>query len=76
MPQVTLYLDKDTDAKMRAAAETEGKSRSRWLADLIRARLADEWPQAVQRLAGAWKDFPTAEELRRDQPPDLPREPL
>jgi hypothetical protein len=28
---------------------------------------ADRWPESFVRLAGAWKDFPTAEEMREDQ---------
>jgi len=34
--QVTLYLDPETEARMRAAAKSAGMSQSRWVADLIR----------------------------------------
>jgi hypothetical protein len=74
MAQITLYLDDETEAKVRAAAKASGLSQSRWVSELIRQKTADEWPASVQRLAGAWADLPTAEELRREQPAEVPRE--
>jgi len=76
MGQVTLYLDAETEARMKEAAKAEGVSQSRWLADLIRERTAQEWPPAVAALAGAWGDLPTAEELRQGLGEDTPREPI
>ena len=52
MPQVTLYIDEDTDTKARAAAEASGVSYSRWVTELIRSRTRDEWPESIRRLAG------------------------
>jgi len=75
MGQVTLYLDSETEARMREAAKAAGVSQSRWLAALIRERTASEWPQSVVALAGAWADLPTAEELRQNPGEDIPREP-
>jgi len=74
MGQVTLYLDDETEAGMKEAAAAEGVSQSRWVISLIKERTNTEWPESVVRLAGAWADFPTAEELRSGQPEDLPRE--
>jgi hypothetical protein len=76
MGQVTVYLDEETETRMREAAKGAGVSQSRWLADLIRARTSAQWPRSVAALAGAWRDFPLAEELRANQPADVPREPL
>jgi hypothetical protein len=76
MAQITLYLDDETETKMRAAAKAAGLSQSRWVSELIREKTADEWPEAVARLAGAWADLPTVEELRSGQPDDAPREPV
>jgi hypothetical protein len=64
MPQVTLYIDEETDAKARAAAESAGVSYSRWVADLIRSRTRDEWPDSIRRLAGRVPDFPLRDEDR------------
>lgn len=76
MGQVTLYLDEKTEQRMREAAAEAGLSQSRWVAQLIRRRTANEWPESIRRLAGAWADFPTAEEIRAGEGADLPREEL
>ncbi|MFQ5791855.1 MAG: CopG family transcriptional regulator [Acidobacteriota bacterium] len=76
MPQVTLYLDEETEAKLRAAAREAGLSLSRWVADLIREKTINEWPASVVQLAGSWSDMSSAEELRSGLPADGPREPL
>jgi hypothetical protein len=76
MGQVTLYMDDDTMARMRAAAEAAGLSMSAWLARLVRERTRTEWPPEVVELAGAWRDLPTVDELRASQPADVPRETL
>lgn len=76
MGKVTLYLDEQTEEQMREAAAEAGLSQSRWVAELIRRRADDEWPESIKRLAGAWADFPTAEEIRSGQGEDLPREEL
>jgi hypothetical protein len=76
MGQVTIYLDAETEQKMRRAAEGAGLPQSRWIARLIERETAEGWPQEVTRLAGAWTDLPTAEELRLDVVADAKREPL
>ena len=58
MPQVTLYIDAETGARMKAAAKAAGVSVSRWVAELIRARTQAEWPASIRKLAGTWPDFP------------------
>lgn len=76
MAQVTLYLDEETKKRMRKAAKAAGVSQSRWLAELVRQETANEWPVEVRELAGAWPDFPEAEELRRASGRDVRRERL
>ena len=76
MAQVTLYMDDETMARMRAAAEAAGLSMSAWLAQLVKERTRTEWPREVAALAGAWRDLPGAEELREAQPEDATRETL
>lgn len=76
MAQISLYLEDDTAEKLRSVAESRGVSVSSLVADLIRNKIAHEWPESVVRLAGAWKDFPTLEEIRQGQPEDSPRESL
>jgi hypothetical protein len=76
MGQLTLYLDSDTEEKMKAAAKAAGVSQSRWVSDLIREKTAAEWPASVVQLVGSWAedDFPSLDEIRKGLPPDLPRE--
>lgn len=76
MGQVTIYLDDETESRLKASARSQGVPVSRWIAELVRERTATEWPEEVRRLAGAWPDFPDAETLRRGQGADLQREPF
>lgn len=77
MGQVTLYLDRQTEEKMKAAAKAAGTSQSQWVASLIKERTSLEWPPSIAALAGAWKDdFPTLEEIRQETRGEEPREPL
>ena len=51
-----------------------GKSKSKWVADLIREKTAGSWPENIINLAGAWSDMPTAEEIRKNIGHDAKRE--
>jgi hypothetical protein len=64
MGQVTIYIDKETEAKMILSAKAANVSKSKWISDVIREKVAAEWSSAVHQLAGAWDEFPSAEELR------------
>jgi len=68
MSQITIYLDEETEALLKAAVEASGVSQSKWVADAVRQRVRSEWPPSIAQLAGAWPDFPVAEELRRGAP--------
>ena len=76
MGQVTIYLDDEVEQKMRAEAKALHLSQSKWIAQLIRERLTDRWPEGVAGLVGAWKEFPEAEEIRKGLPADAAREAL
>ncbi len=71
MPQVTLYLDDETDALARASAAAAGMSYSRWLGELIRS--SSDWPPEIRRLVGSAPDFPLREEPGKTQGVDIPR---
>ncbi len=51
-------------------------SLSKWIAGLIKEEIADEWPESITKLAGAWKDLPTVEEIRKSPVDDIEREEL
>ena len=74
MTQVTIYLDKETEEKMRAYTKSKAISQSKWIASLIREKLRTEWPEEVIALAGAWKDFPLVEDIRETMGQDVERE--
>jgi len=74
MGQVTIYLDEDTEKLMEAAANSAGISKSKWVAELIRAKASQDWPAFVRELAGAWTDIPTIEDIRSTHARDAKRE--
>ena len=76
MGQVTIYLDKETEVKLSNIVKKSGISKSKWIATLIREKTADTWPESIHNMAGAWNDFPNAEEIRKDMGADIEREPL
>jgi hypothetical protein len=71
--QVTIYLDDETEKKARAAAESDGVSLSKWVAQRIQKSAGAQWPAGVRELAGAWPDLPSAEEVRRSTKKDVAR---
>ena len=73
MGQVTIYLDSETEQKMQAMVKESGVSKSKWIANLIREKTTDVWPENIKQLAGAWKDLPTAEEIRKELGQDSER---
>jgi hypothetical protein len=76
MGQVTIYLDSETERKMRAVVKSVNVSQSKWIANLIEEKIGNEWPESVVKLAGAWKDFPGIDEIRQTEGKVIPREAL
>ncbi|MFN2355665.1 MAG: CopG family transcriptional regulator [Desulfopila sp.] len=75
MGQITIYLDDKDEA---ITAKASNKSVSKWIAELIKEKMATEWPEDIVKLAGSWGkgDFPSIEELRANSDQDIPREAL
>lgn len=73
MSQITLYLDEATQALVDQAAQANGISKSRWVADIIRKYAAHEWPQDCLALAGRFADFPLRDDRSNTLPSDAPR---
>ena len=76
MGQLTLYLDAETEARLKQAAKAHGISMSKWVAAMIREKASAEWSPAVRELSGAWSDFPDLETIREGAGEDVPRLPL
>ena len=73
MGQVTIYLDDETEKTVRTAAESDGLSVSKWIAQRIQKNARSEWPPSVRKLAGAWPDLPSAEQIRIRSAKDVKR---
>ncbi|MBW2436701.1 MAG: CopG family transcriptional regulator [Deltaproteobacteria bacterium] len=76
MGQITIYLDAETEKRLSRVIKNGEISKSRWIADLIKEKVATSWPENVIALAGAWSDMPTAEEMRKGFGKDVKRESL
>lgn len=76
MGQVTIYLDGESEKRMKKAAKAAGVPMSRWLAGLVQEKTRSEWPESVRSAAGTWTDFPDVDELRRGTGKDTEREAL
>jgi predicted transcriptional regulator len=76
MGQITIYLDDELIGKVQEHALSMNVSKSQWIARLIKERTRTEWPENVKALAGSWRDFPEAGELRANLGEDAEREPL
>ncbi|MBK1727077.1 CopG family transcriptional regulator [Halorhodospira neutriphila] len=76
MGEVTIYLDDEHERRLKRAAQSAGLPVSRWVAYVIEEHTCTQWPESIQAMAGTWKDFPTAEELRQGSAADSARESL
>ncbi|MCD4655420.1 CopG family transcriptional regulator [bacterium] len=77
MGQITIYLDKNTEKKMRVAAKSHKMSISKWITTLISEKISTNWSQDIINLVGSWEDdFPSIEEIRSSAGQDYPRKPL
>ncbi|MDP1526838.1 MAG: hypothetical protein Q8M20_13575 [Rhodocyclaceae bacterium] len=74
MGQLTIDLDGETARRVATAAAAAHMAAGEWVAAMVRARVTAEWSGEVRSLAGAWPDFPEANELRADAAPDVKRE--
>jgi hypothetical protein len=63
MPQLAIYVDDNLSKKLNKAIRASGQSRSKWVADLIKSKLEDEWPEGFFELASSWEGEETPEEI-------------
>ncbi len=73
---MTIYLEPETEKKVRAAAEREGKSLSKWAGEqLAKAAGTGSWPEGYFELFGSVDDesfrvaeeVPVARDVERDE---------
>jgi predicted DNA-binding protein len=63
MPQVAIYLDESLSKKLDDVTKASGKSKSKWVAEVIMEKLEKEWPEDFFNLAGSWEDDRTPEQI-------------
>jgi hypothetical protein len=73
MARLTIYLTDDVALRVRKAAKAAKVSVSKWAADRVTKSVETSWPPEFLALAGAFPDFPDADELRRGYGDDAPR---
>lgn len=76
MAHLTIYLPDEVEREVRKSASESNLSVSRWVAGRITKSVETSWPAEFLALAGAFPDFPDAEELRRGYGEDVRRETL
>ena len=68
MGQVTIYLDDESEKRLKSAAKAAGVPVSRWVAQIVREKTRTVRPESVRQLAGTWSDdFPELEDIRRNE---------
>ncbi|MBU4486780.1 MAG: toxin-antitoxin system, antitoxin component [Candidatus Delongbacteria bacterium] len=76
MPQISLYIDEDTLAKIEKAAKKEHISISKWVGRNIKESLEHQYPQGYFDLFGSIKDQSLVAERQADYKGDGKREEL
>jgi hypothetical protein len=56
MPQLHLYVSESEALRIRERAEARGQSVSRYLAEVVKRDLGEEWPaEFFKEVVGGWK---------------------
>ena len=76
MPQLSLYIDKDTHRKIKVAAEMEHLSISKYVVSKLNETLNNSWPKNYEELFGSIDDETFQREAIENFNDDIPREKL
>ncbi|MDC7235378.1 MAG: hypothetical protein PQJ58_19275 [Spirochaetales bacterium] len=76
MPQLSLYIDKETMKDLESAAKMENLSISKYTVKLIRESIHSKWPSSYGDLYGKIEDESFAADKADDFRKDIPRESL
>ena len=63
MAQMAIYIDDQLAERLEKAVKASGKSKSKWVSEVIKRSLQDEWPEGFFKLAGKWEDDVGPEEI-------------
>ena len=64
MGKITIYFDDELEKQIEEASDSANVSKSRWIVNVVRKHLDEQWPAEVRDAAGSWSDFPALEQLR------------
>ncbi|MBS3897972.1 MAG: hypothetical protein KGZ54_03890 [Dethiobacter sp.] len=56
MPQLSLYIDEETLARIETAAKINKTSISKWVSERLKESLANNWPENYRSLFGSVND--------------------
>ena len=74
MNKVTIYMPDELEEQINMAAKSAGVSKSEWIVELVKEKLANYWPQSVVDMAGTWGDFPSIVGIRERRTEEAPRD--
>jgi len=74
MAQVTIYIPNELESRIKEKASSLDISISKFISTLLEQKVQNEWSHSSRKLAGAWDDFPTLQEIRANQAEDTVRE--
>ena len=76
MPQLSLYIDKDTLRRIEIAAGLEHLSISKYVVSKLNETLNNSWPENYEKLFGSIEDETFQRETIENFTDDIPRERL
>ncbi len=74
MAQITIYINNDLESKVKEIANSLDTSISKYISTVLEKNISNDWNPKTKELVGSWSDFPTIEEIRHDNTPDIKRE--
>jgi len=74
MPQISLYIDKETLEKIEKAADAEKLSVSKWVGKQLKKSLQTSYPEDFQNLFGSVRDESFTVPERKSSETDAKRE--
>jgi len=74
MPQISLYIDKETLKKVEKAADAEKVSISKWVGEQLKKTLQTCYPEDFQNLFGSIRDESFTIPIRESSDADAKRE--
>jgi hypothetical protein len=74
MPQLSLYIDKETLSKIEMAAKIEKLSLSKWVVSKLKDTLKHSWPDDYELLFGSITDDSFSPDRTEKLEDDVPRE--